>query len=787
MLRNYLKIAWRNLVRNKAFSAINITGLSLGMSCSLLIYLWVQDERAYDSFHKNRGRLYRIIVNSVEKDGSITNSFENSPGVLSGALKREIPEISHAVTITWDNSNRLRVGSKAAKEKGRIVGNDFFEMFSFPLIKGTPQTVFSAPNSLVISQRLSHAYFGSANPVGRLIRFNDKEDYVVSGVFANVPSNSSIKFDYLISFESFARRNPWIVDGWDDFGPSTVVMLRPDASLEKVNDKIRRFLAQHDKTIKEKTLALQLYEDQYLYSRFENGIPVGGRIEYVRLFSVVALFILLIACINFVNLATARSAKRAKEIGVRKAVGAAKAYLIGQFIGESSFMTLLSASLALLVAQLLLPAFNTVTGKAIELPLSSPAFFGIMAVLLGMTTVVAGVYPALFLSSFDPVRVLKGSFQTKPTVALFRKGLVVFQFTLSLVLIIGTLIVFRQIQYIQTKNIGLSRDNLLYIKLEGELGKRYELFKQILLQSSTIQHVTTVNTIPTDVGNATSDVQWMAKKPTDKFSIWLMGASYDFARTLTITLREGREFSSTFTADTSGFLLNEAAAQQMHLSNPVGQSIRLWGKQGKVIGLMKNFHLQSLHKPIEPLMVYFESQPRGNCVVQIQNGKTQEALSVIKQAYQSINPTYPFTYEFADDTYQQQYKSETVTGRMVTYFASLAVLISCLGLLGLAAFTAEQRTKEIGVRKVLGASVVSIVALLSRDFLKLVFIAIIMASPIAYYAMQQWLQHFAYHVDIHWWMFALAGLLAVSVALLTVSVQSIRAATVNPVKSLRSE
>ncbi|QKZ12825.1 ABC transporter permease [Spirosoma sp. KUDC1026] len=787
MIRNYLKIAWRNLVRNKAFSAINIIGLSLGMSCSLLIYLWVQDERAYDSFHQNRGRLYRIIVHSVEKDGSITNSFDNSPGILSGALKREIPEVSHAVTITWENSDRLRVGAKAAKEKGRIVDNDFFDMFSFPLLKGTPQTVFSAPNSLVISQRLAQAYFGSANPVGRLIRFNDKDDYIVSGVFANVPSNSSIKFDYLLSFESFARRNPWIVDGWDDFGPSTVIMLRPDASVKKVNDKIRRFLTLHDKTIQEKALDLQPYEDQYLYSQFENGIPVGGRIEYVRLFSIVALFILLIACINFVNLATARSAKRAKEIGVRKAIGAAKAYLVGQFVGESFCMTLLAACLAMLIAQLLLPAFNTITGETIEIPLDSPAFFGILAALLGITTLTAGVYPALFLSSFDPVHVLKGSFQTKSTVSLFRKGLVVFQFTLSLILIMGTLIVFRQIRYIQTKNIGLSRDNVLYIKLEGELSKRYELFKQVLLQSNTIQNVTTVNTIPTDVGNATSDVQWTAKKPTDKFSIWLMGASYDFARTLNITLKEGHEFSSAFSSDTTGFLLNEAAAQQMHLIDPIGQSINLWGKQGKVIGLMRNFHLQSLHKPIEPLLVYFESQPRGNCVVRIQEGKTQAALSVMQQACRSINPTYPFTYEFADDTYRQQYKSETVIGKLVTYFASLAVLISCLGLLGLAAFTAEQRTKEIGVRKVLGASVASIVALLSKDFLKLVLIAILVASPIAWYVMHQWLQNFAYRVDIHWWVFALAGLLAVSIALLTVSIQSAKAALVNPVKSLKTE
>lgn len=787
MIRNYLKIAWRNLVHQKVFSLINITGLSLGMLCSLLIYVWVQDEQSYDTFHLNGHQLYRVMVNSVDKNGGISNSFENSPGRLAAALKQEIPEISHAATVTWENNDRMSVGLKADTEKGRVVGADFFQMFSFPLLTGTPQTVFSEPNSLVISQRLASKYFGSSNPVGQLIRLNDKEDFVVSGIFAPVPANSSLQFDYVRSFESFAKRNPWIVADWSDYGPATVIMLRSDASLEKVEAKIRHFLHQHDKTIDDKTLSLQPYRDQYLYSRFENGIPVGGRIDYVHLFTIVALFVLLIACINFINLATARSVKRAKEIGVRKVVGAARANLIGQFMGESFLMTLVATSLAIMLAFLVLPTFNRLTGKAIDIPLNTPAFLTNVMLLTGLTTIVAGAYPALFLSSFNPIRVLKGSFSTQPGIATFRQGLVIVQFTLSLLLLSGTFIVYQQMNYIQTKNIGLNRANLLYIKLEGDLPKNYDAFKRTVLRSNAIQAITSLNTVPTDVGNATQDVIWPAKNPADKFSIWLMGASYDFVQTLHITLTEGREFSPAFRTDTAGFLLNEAAVERMHLTNPVGQPLSLWGKKGRVIGIMKNFHLQSLHRTIEPLLVYFDPQHRGNLVARVRAGQTPQALSILQKAYKDVNTNYAIRYEFADDTYQRQYKSETVIQELATYLAGLALIISGLGLFGLATFTIEQRTKEIGVRKVLGASVDNIIGLLSKDFLKLVFIALLIASPLGWYIMNQWLESFAYRIAIHWWIFALAGLLGVVITLLTLSYQSIKAALMNPVESLRSD
>ncbi|RYF75963.1 MAG: FtsX-like permease family protein, partial [Cytophagaceae bacterium] len=613
------------------------------------------------------------------------------------------------------------------------------------------------------------------------------EDFVVSGVLAPIPPNSTLQFDYLRSFDSFAKKNPWVVADWSDYGPTTVVMLRSDASLEKVNTKIRGFLTQHDKTIEDKTLSLQPYGDQYLYARFEQGLPVGGRIDYVRLFSVVALVILLIACINFVNLATARSVKRAKEIGVRKVVGAARSYLVGQFMGESFLMTLLAASLAMLLAFLLLPTFNLLTGKELSIPLDTPIFWAKLVLLLGLTTILAGTYPALFLSSFNPINVLKGSLATKPGSATVRQGLVIVQFTLALLLVTGTFIVYQQMDYIQTKHIGLDRDHLLYIKLDGDLPKNYDLFKQTVLQSSAVETVTTLNTVPTDVGNATSDVIWPAKSPADKFSIWLMGASYDFVKTLHITLKEGREFSPTFRTDTAGFLLNEAAVELMHLKNPVGQPLSLWGKNGRVIGIMKNFHLQSLHHSIEPLLVYYDAQHRGNLTARIRADQAPQALSILQKAYKAVNPQYAFTYEFADDAYQQQYKSESVIQELATYLACLALIISCLGLFGLATFMTEQRTKEIGVRKVLGASVDNLVGLLSKDFLKLVLISLLVASPLAWYALNQWLAGFAYRITIHWWVFALAGLPVVGIALLTVSYQTLKVALMNPINSLRSE
>ena len=786
MLQNYLKIAWRNLIRNKVYSLINISGLALGMACSLMIYLWVSDERSYDGFHANGDRIYKLIVHSKAKDGGIVDSFDATPGLLAEALKKEIPEVSHAITLMWENERLVTVGQKKGQQKGRYVNADFFGMFSFPLVQGNPKTVLAAPNQIAISQKLANTYFGQSDPLGKAIRIDNAKYYQVSGVFATVPANSSIQCDFLLPFADFVNDYPWVNAGWDNYNTQTYVMLRADASPEKVNAKIANFLTQHDKTIDDKTLALQPYQQLYLYSRFTRGIADGGRIEYVRLFTIIALFVLLIACINFMNLTTARSAKRAKEVGVRKVVGAGRGLLFGQFIGEALLTTFLSVLLAVLLVVVALPDFNLLTQKQLSIQWTDPFF---LVTLLGftlLTGLVTGSHPALFLSSLSPVRVLKGLFIAHSGATTFRKGLVVLQFSLSLILIVSTALVYRQIQYIQTKNLGLDRENIIYFPLKQNLSAHYDALTQELTQSGTALTISRTNWIPTDVNAATSSISWPGKDPTDEFSFWQMSVGYDFVKTMNITLAEGRDFSRAFGTDSANYLINEEAARRMNVKQVLGTTFTHDGKTGKIIGVLKNFHLQSLHKPIAPL--YLDFLPSGGtAIIRTRAGRTKDALALLEANSKRYNPDNMFDYQLADELFNQQYRRELMVGQLANIFAFLAILISCLGLFGLATFTAEQRTKEIGVRKVLGASVTSIVGLLSKDFLKLVLIAIVIASPIAWYAMNRWLQDFAYKITIEWWVFGLAGLLAVGIALVTVSFQSVKAALMNPVKSLRSD
>ncbi len=786
MLRNYGQIAWRNLVRHKSFSAINILGLALGMACSLLIYLWVSDERSYDGFHANGKRIYKLIVHSKDKDGSITDSFDATPGLLAQALKHEIPEVSHAITLMWESGRLVTVGPKKGQQKGRYVNADFFAMFSFPILKGNPKTVLAAPNQIAISQQLADTYFGQTNPLGQTIRIDNAKYYQVSGVFATMPINSSIRCDFILPFSDFLTDYPWVNAGWDNYNTQTYVMLRADASPQQVNAKIKHFLTQHDKTIADKTLALQAYPQMYLYSRFTKGVADGGRIEYVQLFAIIAGLILLIACINFMNLTTARSIKRAKEVGVRKVVGAGKGLLFGQFIGEALLTTLLSAVLAIGLVLVSLPAFNSLTQKQLSIQWADPQ---VLLTLLGfmlLTGLVAGSYPAFVLSSLSPVRVLKGLFTTHPGAATFRQGLVVFQFSLALILMVSTAFIYRQIHYIQTKDLGLDRENIIYFPLKQSLAAHYDALAGELTRSGTTLAISRTNWIPTNVNAATSSISWPGKDPTDETSFWQLSVGYDFVKTMHIQLAEGRDFSPAFGTDSANYLINEAAARRLHLKQVVGSTFTHEGKTGKIIGVLKNFHLQSLHTPIAPL--YLDFLPSGGtAVIRTRAGRTKDALALLKASSKRYNPDNIFDYQLADVLFSQQYSRELMVGQLASLFAFLAIFISCLGLFGLATFTAEQRTKEIGVRKVLGASISSIVGLLSRDFTKLVLIAIVIASPVAWYSIHRWLGNYAYKTDMAWWVFAGAALLAVGIGLLTVSFQSVKVALMNPVRSLRSE
>ncbi len=786
MFKNYFKTAVRNIVKNKTFSVINICGLGLGIACSLFVYLWVQDERSYDDFHANGERLYKVIVNNKDKTGSISGSAEFSPGLLAEALKKEIPEIEHAAMVAWDDDLLFTVNEKSARENGRYASPDFFEMFSFPLLQGNAKTALSSPDNIVISQKLADNYFGKQNPIGKTVRIDDKRDYIVSGVAANLPENSSIKFGFMLPIRHFFDDNQWLVSGWGHYGPATYVTLRANASAENVNAKIRDFISQHDAKENDKTLSLQLYKNMYLYSRFTNGIADGGRIEYVRLFSVIGVFILLIACINFMNLATARSVKRAKEIGVRKVVGAVKSRLFSQFLLEALITTFLAVVVSVVLLISLLPAFNAITEKHISLHITDPSLILLLLCLAIATGFIAGSYPALFLSSLNPLTVLKGSLKFKHRDVFFRKGLVVFQFTLSVILIVCTVVVYKQMNYVQAKNLGLDRSNIIYMPLEGGLTKNYDVFKSEAMATGLIQDISQCTTIPTNVHTWSYGYSWTGKDPNEKIKLMEIHAGYDFIKTMKIQLIAGRDFSADYGTDSSGFLINEEAAKIMKLRQPLGETISQ--PNGKIIGLIKNFHARSLHDPIEPLVIGLREKPEGGvAIIRSKPGKTKQVLATLETASKKFNPKYPFDFSFADDHFAQQYHGEMMVGQLADIFAFIAIFISCMGLFGLSMFMAEQRTKEIGIRKVVGASVARIVVMLSKDFLLLVIIAFVIATPFAWWAMNEWLQGFAYKTDIGWIVFALSGFAAIAIALATIGFQAVKAAMANPVKSLKTE
>jgi predicted permease len=793
MLRHHITVAFRQVIRNKAFSLINVLGLALGLTCSLLIFLWVRDEVSMDRYHANGPHLYRVMERQLY-DGK-REVIPNTPGQLTLELPRKFPEIVHAAGFSWPQYAVFEAGGKINKEQGRWVGADYFKMFSVPLLVGSPQQALVEPNSVVLSRKLAENYFGSPGAaVGKSIRFNNEDEYLVTGVFENIPENTSDKYDFLLSWNGFLKRNEWLKD-WGNNSPQAYVQLRPDTDVKAFEAKLKHFLRGYNPNIDPQhpeqfdiELFLQPFEDQYLYSEFDNGEQAGGRIAYVRLFSLVAVFLLLIAAINFMNLATARSARRAKEVGIRKVVGAGRFRLIGQFMGEALLLTFMAVGVALAGVGLLLPAFNQLTGKQIAHPFAQPGFAG---ALLGMglvTGLLAGSYPALFLSSLQPIRVLKGMLAFKPGAAWLRQGLVVVQFVISMLLILGTFVVYRQVEYIRTKNLGFDRENLVYVQLDGELRPKFSTLEQELQRLPGVLSYTRMGQKPHDMDGNTHSVEWKGKDPAAKIMFTTVAASYRMADALKVKMRAGRDFSPKFATDSAGYIINEEAARRMGYRNPVGQPLTLWDKPGTIIGVVQDFHFQSLHEPVKPLIIRFNDNSEwGYVLVRTQPGQTQQTLSRLEALCKKLEPKFPFTYFFADQQYEQLYRSEQVIGSLANSFALLAIFIACLGLFGLAAFTAQQRTKEIGIRKVLGASVGSLVGLLSKDFVRLVLIAILIASPLGGWLMHQWLKNYEYRITISWWMYLVAGLLAVGIALLTVSFQSIKAALADPVKSLRSE
>ena len=790
MLKNYLKTAFRNLWKNKAFSFINIMGLALGLACSLLIMLWVSDEYKVDAFHKNGSRLYSVFERQF-RDGEV-NAFHGGPGIMADEMKKVLPEVQYATNYAWNELTTFESHNKIIKKSGNHAGQDFFKIFTYPLLEGNAATALQTPLDIAISKKMAEEFFGSpAQAIGKTIRYDNKKDLKITAVFDNVPQNSTAQFDYILNWQSFLQRNNWATD-WTNNGPATYIVLREGTDAKAFEKKISRFLDNYNK---EQTahsfirLGIQRYGDIYLHSNFDKlGELSGGRIQYVRLFSLVAVFILLIACINFMNLTTARSVKRAKEIGIRKVVGAFRFALIRQFIGEALLIVSLAIIISLALVMFVLPLFNQLTEKQIHLPFVDPIFWSIIIGLLLITGLISGSYPALYLSSFKPVRVLKGSLKFSSGALWFRKGLVVFQFMLSILLIIGTIVVSKQVNYIQTVNLGYDRENLIYIPLEGELTASYQLFKNQSMQMAGIKDISRITDVPTQIENGTGGVEWEGKDPNSDIQFTQSAVGYDFIKTMHLQLAQGRDFSKDFATDSVGYIINESALKRIAYKDPIGKPLTFWQKKGTIIGVLKDFHFNSLHVPINPIVLRLgENIGWGAAIVRTETSKTEEALVNLEKVCKNLNPKFPFTYKFSDEEYQKLYKSEQVVSHLARYFAFLAIFISCLGLLGLVIFTAEQRTREIGIRKVLGATVSNVVGLLSKDFLKLVFIANLISWPLGWWAMSKWLQNFEYRTAINWWVFVLAGFAAVLIALVTTSFQAIKAAIANPVKSLRSE
>jgi predicted permease len=790
MFRHYITLAFRNLFRSKAFSAINVLGLALGMACSLLVYLWVEDERRVDNFHANGDRLFGVYQRTY-LDGKVEAAFNNS-ALLAPELKKVIPEISHATGVVTGYEDPVQIGEQTSKLRGGQAGVDFFSMFSYPLLQGNPRTALESPNGMAVSRRVAERYYGSTQAaVGKTIRMNSlQKTFTVSAVFENLPRHASDQFDFLTGWDAWVAAHP-ALQSWEYNCIRTYIQLRPGADPAKVAAKMEHFLDAYVKQTPGRgdELGLQRFGDRYLVSAFEHGKPAGGRIEYVRLFTGVVVFILLIACINFMNLTTARSVRRGKEIGVRKVAGAARTALIGQFLGEALLLALLAGMLAVLLVMLVLPLFNGLTGKELSVPFFSPAWWLAMAAGVGITGLVAGSYPAFFLAALQPVKVLKGTLRFGTGAVRFRQVLVVFQFMLATLLIVGTLVVSLQTRYVESKHLGYDRENLLYIPLEGDLLPKFEIFRQ---QASRLPGIKRVDRIsqprPQDMQFLTLDIHWEGKDPNAKIRFTPVGVGHDFVKLMNLKITRGRDFSRSFSTDSAGFLVNETAVRRMGLRNPVGTPFSFFDRKGKIIGVLKDFHFNSLHQPIEPLVVRLEKDFYfGAIMVRTEAGNTREVLGQLGDIYRRLNPAYPFTYTFAEEAYGKLYQREQAMGKLSNAFAGLAIVISCLGLLGLAMFSAEQRTKEIGIRKILGASAGSILALFTRDFLKLVVLSFLVAAPVAGLLMRKWLEGFAYKIGLSWWIFALAGGATLLVTLLTVSFQAVKAALANPVESLRSE
>lgn len=797
MLIRFLKTTLRSLSKNKTYSFLNIFGLAIGIACAGLIFLWVENEVTFDNFNVKKDRLYFARVNAILNAGVFTHG--STPGVMAPAVQAEIPGIANTCRTSEDETRLLfSIGNKSMYASGKYAEPSLFSMFTLPFVQGNPNTAFTQLYSLVITEKTARKFFGNEKTViGKTVRVDNKQDYVITGVLKDIPENSSLSFEWVAPFEIWYKQSPWAYI-WENNCLSTYVELKPGASLENINKQLYNFVQKKAPTSNGHVFLFGM-KNWHLYNQFDNGKPTGsGQIAYVRLFSAIAWIILFIACINFMNLATARSEKRAREVGVRKVLGAGRRKLVSGFIGEAMFMATLAAFVAVVSMYLLLPSFNTLVEKNLSVGLNIPSHLLALLLITFICGVVAGSYPSLYLSSFNPVFVLKGIKIKTGSAAFIRKGLVVLQFTISIVLIIGTIIIYQQIQHVKNRNLGFDRNNLIEISMQGDMNKHVDAIKDDLLKTGIVENTALADHSAIYGGNNTDGLSWPGKTAGSKVLISWRSVTQDFFATTVMKIVDGRNFYETDTLNYDKQSLHANAIITASFAKLLGDGPVL-GKiifdehdtllHATVVGVVNDYVYGDMYGKPDPV-IFVCTAPRFENIMYVKmkpQGNPELLLAKIESVMKKDNPAYPFEYRFVDDQFNQMFQSEMLMSKLSRVFAILAILISCLGLFGLAAYTAERRIKEIGIRKVLGATVTGLAGLLSVEFLKLVLVSVLLAFPLAWYAMHKWLLDYSYRVDIQWWVFAAAGIVAILIAILTVSFQAIRAAVSNPVTCLRSE
>jgi ABC-type antimicrobial peptide transport system permease subunit len=795
MYKSYLKIGWRNLIRNKGYSFINIAGLTSGMSVAILIGLWIWDELSFDKYHENYDRIAQVWQHNTA-NGTVSSDIA-MPWVTSEEIRNNFgSDFKYVVQSTWTESNTLTFGEIKFNKRGNFIEPQATEMLSLKMLKGTRDGL-KDPHSILLSASVAKIFFGDSDPLNQMMRVGRKTDVKVTGVYEDLPSNTSFKnVEYMLPWELWVSINPWLKqmeDPWSGNFTQTFVQLTDQADFNVVSEKIKNMKLNKVKDASDRNQKPEVFlhpmSKWHLYSEFKNGKNTGGRIQFIWLFGTIGVFVLLLACINFMNLSTARSEKRAKEVGIRKSMGSHKVQLLTQFFSESLLLATAAFLLALILAQVLLPFFNEVSGKKLELPWGN-SFFWLSAVGFTLLTgLIAGSYPAIFLSSFQPVKVLKGAFHSGSGASLPRKILVVLQFSISTLLTIGTIIVYQQVQFARNRSVGYDKSGLIMVNMyNNEIHNHFEAVRSELIGSGSIVEMAESGSALTSVNNNNSGFDWAGKDPGLSVEFANTDVSLDFGKTVGWKIKSGRDFSLEFKSDSAAFIINEAAAKYIGFKESIGETLIWNGNPYKIIGVVDDVVMESPYQPVRPSLFRLTYDASNVVFLRLNPAmNTSEALTNVETIFKKHNTLSPFEYQFVDQEYEKKFGDEKRIGELSSIFAGLAIFISCLGIFGLASFMAEQRTKEIGVRKVMGASVLSLWRMLSRDFVVLVMISLIIAIPISYISMNIWLEKYEYRTEIEWWVFVVSGAGALLITLITVSYQSIRAAQANPVESLRAE